>query len=277
LARPEPDRNAVERARLRRWLPVAVAITVLVGLALFVGIARATDNSAYCNSCHEMQPYYAAWTQGGHKHTAQCIDCHVNAGFVPRLTHKFSALGEVWAHVVGTPKFPLSAPATVPDSRCKRCHPSVKPTNMPAGFSHDIHAKQGPCELCHATTGHDVTAGALQAAGVYSLQNAALRAQASTSGAAVAGAGKANIPGHVPVTCSECHDLAATGCAACHKPPHEPRGGCQQCHKPGPKYAFAHPPTRMEGWQRIPCKKCHPVSYTAVNCTCHRGRIPSGD
>ncbi len=147
---------------------------------------------------------------------------------------------------------------------------------MPAGFSHEAHAKAGPCELCHATTGHDVTAEALRAAGVYNAQNAALRAR-STGAVAVANGGKANVAGHPAVECSRCHDMAATGCPACHKPPHEPRGDCQQCHKPGPKFAFAHPATQMEGWQKIPCKKCHPTSYAKVNCTCHPGGVPQED
>ena len=260
----------------RVWVTIGLAVLV-IGLGAFVVVARATDVTTYCRTCHEMRPYYDAWTQGGHKTQAQCIDCHVEFGFFPRLAHKFVALGEVWSHVTGQYAFPLPAPATVPDRRCVRCHPTVTPKGLPASFSHALHAKQGPCEMCHATTGHDVTAQSLQAAGIYSPQNAAARAQAATAVVAVAGAGRANVPGHVTVVCSRCHDMAATGCPACHKPPHEPRGDCQLCHKPGPKFVFAHPPTNMEGWQRIDCKKCHPVTYTQVNCTCHKGQPPTGD
>ena len=216
-----------------------------------------------------MVPFYDAWTQGGHSSHAQCIQCHVNAGFVPRLAHKFPALVEVWSHFVGNTDFPRPAPADVPDGRCTQCHQTVDVKNMPLGFSHDLHAEQGPCQMCHATTGHDVTAQALRAAGVFSATNAALRAQASTTATATVGRGVANLPGHVTVVCSRCHDMAATPCGACHTAPHEARGDCAQCHKPGRSFTFAHPPTRMEGWQKIACTKCHPVSYTQVNCTCH--------
>jgi nitrate/TMAO reductase-like tetraheme cytochrome c subunit len=270
------EKPAPDPATTRRWLIIGVALAV-VALAAFVGVARATDTSNFCNGCHEMTPFYEAWTQGGHKTDAQCIDCHVNAGFFPRLGHKFIALGEVWAHFTGNTDFPRPVPADVPDRRCVKCHPKVNTTALPASFSHEMHAKQGPCQMCHATVGHNVTAEALQAAGIYSPANAALRATVTTTGVAAAGGGKANIPGHVPVACSQCHDMAAMGCPSCHKPPHEPRGNCVLCHAPGPKFAFNHPQTQMPNWQSIPCKKCHPASYTKVYCTCHKGRTPTGD
>jgi hypothetical protein len=267
--------------RLGVWGWVAAgaagALAIIVLLGAFILVARATDATGFCRTCHEMQPYYDAWAQGGHDGHAQCIDCHVNYGFFPRLEHKFVALGEVWVHVFGAKAFPLPRPATVPDSRCVRCHQKVVPKPTQDPFSHELHAKQGPCQLCHATTGHDVTAQALQSAGVYSATNAAARAAVAATGVAAPGRGKADVAGHVTVICSTCHDMAATGCAACHAPPHEPLGDCKLCHRPGLTFTFVHPATRMPGWQRIDCKRCHPDSYTQVNCTCHRGRVPTGD
>jgi nitrate/TMAO reductase-like tetraheme cytochrome c subunit len=274
--KPPSAGGAPARPRyLRRWIIVALA-GVVVALAAYVVVARATDASAFCASCHEMQPYYTAWTQGHHKSGAQCVDCHVDAGFVPRLSHKFVALAEVWTHVVGRPTFPMPTAADVPDSRCMRCHPHVAAKKAAVGFSHALHAKQGRCELCHPTAGHDVTAQALRAAGVYDAVAAARRAR-TTSATAAPGAGKANVPGHLKVSCSECHDLAATGCSACHMPRHEALGDCTRCHQAGARFTFTHGPTGMPNWQKIACPRCHPVSYTQVNCTCHGGRAPKGD
>jgi hypothetical protein len=262
----------------RRWVGAAGAVLV-IGIVAFVASAQATDAPAFCATCHEMKPYYVAWTQGRHRVTAQCVDCHVDAGFFQGLAHKPVALLEVWAHFTGFSGFPMASPPDVPDSRCLRCHPTVKVKGLPATFSHPLHAKQAPCATCHATTGHDVSVQALRAAGIYNADNAALRARAraSTNASATPGAGRANVAGHVAVVCSRCHDMAATGCPACHTPPHEPRGDCLQCHKPGPRFTFAHPPTQMENWQSIACKKCHPVSYRQVNCTCHGSGVPQGD
>ncbi len=267
------ERKPIDR---RRW-SILAAVVLIVGVIAFVAAAQATDASTFCGTCHEMQPYYDAWTQGHHGTSAQCVDCHVDPGFFPRLTHKFNALSEVWAHFTGYSGFPMPAPPVVPDSRCLQCHPTVTVRSLPASFSHDLHAKQGPCEMCHATTGHDVPATSLQAAGVYNAQAAALRAQSTTGAPAVPGAGKADVPGHIAVVCSACHDMAAMGCSACHKAPHEPRGDCGQCHQPGPRFTFAHPQTGMPNWQNIACRQCHPVSYTQVNCTCHGGGAPAGD
>jgi cytochrome c nitrite reductase small subunit len=259
----------------RRWGLIG-AICLVVGIIAFVASAQATDAPTFCGTCHEMQPYYEAWAAGHHKTSAQCVDCHVDDGFIARLAHKPYALPEVWAHFTGYGGFPMASPTVVPDSRCVRCHPTVKLKTPSTRFSHELHAKQGPCQMCHATTGHDVPARALKAAGVYNAQNAALRAQAGAATPAAPGTGKANIPGHIAVSCSECHNMAPMQCQACHTPPHEPRGDCGQCHRPGPRFTFAHPPTQMENWQSIPCRQCHPVSYRQVNCTCHGGGAPRG-
>jgi hypothetical protein len=260
----------------RRWALIAGAVLVVAVIA-FVVSAQATDAPTFCATCHEMKPYYDAWSVGRHKTSAQCVDCHVDAGFFQGLAHKPIALLEVWAHFTGFGGFPMAAPPDVPDRRCVRCHPKVKLKNPSARFSHEIHAKQGPCQMCHPTTGHDVPTAALRAAGVYNAQNAALRAQVGTATPAARGAGKANIPGHIAVSCSECHNMAPMQCQACHTPPHVPRGDCGQCHKAGPKFTFVHPETQMPDWQSIECAKCHPVSYRQVNCTCHGGGVPQGD
>jgi hypothetical protein len=247
----------------------------VLAVAAFFATAQATDSSSFCGVCHEMQPYVAAWTVGRHHGHAECVDCHVDPG-VARYTHKFVALGEVWSHFTGYPGFPLGAPPSVPDSRCLRCHATVTPRGFPPSFSHALHAKQGPCQLCHATTGHDVPAADLQAAGIYNPQAAALRIQTGKV-TAVPGSGRADIPGHVAVVCSDCHVMGALPCSACHAAPHQPRGDCKLCHQPGPKFTFVHPDTQMPNWRNIACQKCHPVSYTQVNCTCHGGGAPRGD
>ena len=117
---------------------VWVAVSVVVLAAVFVGVARATDASAFCRSCHEMGPYYDAWAAGQHGHEGvPCIDCHVNRGFLPRLSHKFVALGEVWSHFFGNTTFPMASPPSMPNSRCLGCHAQVatKPQELLARSS----------------------------------------------------------------------------------------------------------------------------------------------
>lgn len=301
------------RGRARLWLWAAAAL--IVGLAAFIGVARATDASWYCNTCHEMQPYYAAWSAGTHGHEGvQCIDCHVKARFFPRLTHKFVALGEVWSHFFGNRRFPLEVPPEMPNSWCVRCHPNVKTTQK--NFVHELHASKGTCRDCHPTTGHNVTAQALKDAGVF---NPNVKVRPFALKVAIANGGRANIPGHAQVVCSRCHDMKATGCRPCHAPPntkahqvssdcslchkpgrvftfshpgsgvdctpcHEPPAEhpaqakgktCSTCHEPGASWAFSHPSAGEHSWRSFACSKCHSRGYTTAYCSCHGGNPPN--
>ncbi len=258
------------RAALSLWVVLLGLVVILGG---FVGAARATDRSPFCNSCHEMKPYYEAWLKGPHDQKAECVDCHVDAGFGPRMTHKLVALNEIYQHFFGNRLFPLPTPPLVPNSRCQRCHPSVQVKRK--NFSHDLHASKATCQQCHPTTGHDVTAADLKAAGVY---NASVEVTRPAFQVAVVNGGKASIPGHVTVPCSRCHDMAKTGCASCHTPPKEHPAqaagkNCTLCHPAGAKFVFKHPagkPTCAE-CHKVPAVK-HPEIAKGKPCQlCHAG------
>ncbi|TLM84746.1 MAG: hypothetical protein FDZ75_07400, partial [Actinobacteria bacterium] len=222
------------RTRIWLWLIVVAGALALV----FVGAALATDRSAFCATCHEMRPYYDAWSNGQHAGHAECIQCHVDAGLAARFEHKFVALGEVYAHFTGDTSFPRAVPPVVPNRRCASCHPTVR-ANVD-GFPHALHAEKGTCAQCHVDAGHDVTAAALTQAGVYDPNANPARLGGKL---ATVGAGSANLPGHVPVSCSRCHDMRKTPCSACHEPPHKRRGECSTCHATGKTFRFRHPTT----------------------------------
>jgi hypothetical protein len=253
----------MDRALLAKVLAAAIAAFLVAGVA-FAGIATATDQPSFCGAaCHEMGPFHAAWTTGPHK-GVQCVDCHVDDGAVARMGHKVSALREVAAHVRGQSRFPLVETSPIPSERCRRCHSDVR-LDSP-GFSHDQHAARGECVMCHATVGHNVTADALKTAGVY---NASTKQAFDTSKTAIVDGGKADLEGHVKVTCSRCHVMAASACSECHKPPHADRKApCSTCHKPGEKFVFTHPASEQCGTCHTPSKTQH--TWTAGCPTCHQ-------
>lgn len=229
---------------------------LIVALALFVVSALATDRSSFCASCHEMVPYHDAWAVGAHKGRAECIDCHVDPGLANRFAHKFVALQEVYAHFTGDNSFPRVPPPQVPEERCRTCHEKVVPKRAAKAFDHAAHETYEPCQTCHARTGHDVSAAALKAAGIFDPAAAAELARGAVASDAVAvpGRGKANLPGHKDVICTQCHDMAKTGCPACHTPPsedHPKDENCARCHKPGEKFVFSHPTAGAD------CSGCH--------------------
>lgn len=248
---------------------IALILGVSAVLAASLGVARATDQPAFCTAaCHEMGPYHDAWAQGPHA-SVSCIECHVDPGTVPRLAHKAVALKEVWVHFTKQPAFPLEQPSKVPDERCLSCH-TAESANSP-GFDHVDHATRGSCQDCHADGGHKVTAAALASAGVLSGETT----QVATGGTEIArvNAGNANVEGHTPISCSRCHDLEKTGCATCHEQRHDDvsartAGDCTACHSPGTSFDFEHPAVK-DG-----CTSCHDApsehDYSQDCSTCHR-------
>lgn len=303
-ARRPPARRRVRR--LTVWaVVVAAALVALTGSVVY------TDQSSFCPTCHEMEPYYQAWLAGGHASSARCIDCHVDAGIIADLAHKPVALKEVWDHFFGTVRFPM-ATVDVPNSRCLRCHATI--TDKPgAAFSHSFHMKYVTCKDCHTQVGHTVTFASLSAAGVLST-SATIPSGAATGSAITTGATSASAAGHIAVVCQECHDLSKMKCSACHQPPHEYLGECSNCHRPGAAFTFAHPtstdcaachtppaghyttdcvachspdvpfastvfvhPQTHHDYRSRPCATCHPNGYTTAYCTCHHGNPPGGD
>ena len=265
-----PSRRQARSAR-RRGRRVAVWLIgggfALVFLcALFVGVAFYTDQPSFCASCHEMKPYVDAWASGPHN-SHWCVDCHVGQDYPSRLAHKFVALQEVVAHFAGDTKFPRQDAPVVSDARCSACHKTVSVT-VAKGFDHAAHASQGSCQACHADSGHNVTPAALTAANVF---NPAVVRIPLGSAIATVGAGSADVPGHVQVVCTNCHDLKKTGCKSCHTPNHTPRGDCQLCHAAGVKWVFTHPTqANCQLCHKLPSNHFKPASGSLPGCTtCH--------
>jgi len=239
-------------------MAVWAAVVTLV-LAVLVASLFYTERSSFCSTCHEMEPYHRAWIAGSHSGHAECVDCHVDAGWVAHLAHKPIALKEVWDHFFTVNRFPRYA-VDVPDSRCVRCHPTV-PDKIGALFSHRLHEKKGSCQECHAQTGHAVTLASLAAAGV-------LKSQVATP--APGGMRPSIAAGHKKVICQGCHDQARMRCSACHQSPHENRGECSDCHVTGLKFVAGHP-------HRTDCASCHtaPTRHFGAKCaSCHTPTVP---
>lgn len=237
----------------KRWLMWTVLGGVFLLLAA-MATSVATDRSSFCPTCHEMRPYHDAWADGSHKDT-DCVQCHVDSGFVARIASKPIVLKEVWSHFTGDTSFPRQVPARVPDSRCTPCHEQVVVKGAPGAFDHKIHETYGDCQYCHGTTGHAVPAEKLAEAGIYDAASDAARSQtASELGKAAApDGGEANLKDHPDITCSRCHDLAKTGCKSCHDAPetdHYAGKGCSTCHPSGKKWVFVHPASQE-------CAECH--------------------
>jgi nitrate/TMAO reductase-like tetraheme cytochrome c subunit len=252
---------------------VSVVGGAVVALVVAGGI-MATDQPRFCNSCHEMGPFYGAWQHGPHKDLA-CVECHVDPGVVAHATHKIVALKEVFVHAVGDPEFPLASKRAIPDSRCTRCHTSL-PDRTKNAFEHASHRSKS-CADCHTEVGHSVTVASLAAAGVYAGGGSpGIVAQT----VAFVGAGT-TLKQHPRVTCSGCHKMSEVECGTCHKLPAghfrpSTMPSCTLCHRSGgASWAASHPvaaadcalchdaPTGAKHPTGIQCVNCHPQVGTS--------------
>lgn len=257
-----------------------LTIALLVGIVAFIPTAILTDRSTFCITCHDMKPFYDAWTQGAHNEVP-CVECHVAQGVPNRMLHKFVALKEVYAELFTDPTFPKYN-AQVPDDRCLRCHAGLD-TKKVGKFDHKQHRSRGvACQTCHASTGHKVSFAALAANGILNEANAPTGMTYLGQQFQASGAEKASVlKGHKPVPCSNCHDQANLECSFCHTPPANHFGtNCRQCHRSNIAFErtiFKHPSAGEHNYRRIACVKCHPDGSAKVYCSCHKGNPPKGD
>ena len=90
---------------------------ILIGLLLFVaGIVftglfnvglSATNEMAFCTSCHSMKINLEEYKETVHYQNASgvratCSDCHVPKAFVPKMVAKVIAAKDVWHEILGT-------------------------------------------------------------------------------------------------------------------------------------------------------------------------------
>lgn len=91
-------------ARFRRLILrlLAVAATfVLVFVLLTASAAWYTSRSEFCDSCHNMEPYYASWERSAH-HDVKCVECHMTPGFGGKIRGKMQGLVQLTKYVTKT-------------------------------------------------------------------------------------------------------------------------------------------------------------------------------
>lgn len=166
------------------WKVIIVAAAALI--ASLAGTIAYTERPSFCQSCHEMRPYYTSWAESSHK-DANCLACHADEGLVGLLRVKAKGATEVVKHFTNTYSTPIRG--EVPSYRCESCHNEpqkiVETTDL--RIPHDTHLSAGlECTTCHGGVVH---------------------------GEQGQGASKPSMD-----TCATCHDVEAQDkCTTCHK------------------------------------------------------------
>jgi cytochrome c nitrite reductase small subunit len=217
----------------RRWviaLSILGGVIVILIIAAFV-TAHFTSASSFCDSCHEMDPYYLSWHASSHN-GVECRQCHIPPGAIPYIETKLGSFREIYVHFSSHPDAPLAVTREIPNSNCLACHnPPPDPSLPTVNFKHAGHANLD-CISCHIRFVHTTV----------------------------------NPPEYVDPaamsSCFKCHNgsIAPNNCSYCHTPPHEARGECSTCHDQqswtgdGPAN---HPFPRTGAHADLTCKDCH--------------------
>ncbi len=183
----EGSRPGVFR-RVWKYLANAVLLTgIVLGVVLWGGFnwaMEATNNEAFCISCHEMKNnVYEEYTETIHYMNrsgvrATCADCHVPKEWIHKVVRKIQASRELYHKVMGTistrekflerrPELALrvwkSMKAT--DSReCRNCHGEMymdfeKQTERAAERHEEAFDKGMTCIDCHKGIAHQLPRG----------------------------------------------------------------------------------------------------------------------
>jgi len=150
-------------ARFRRLVLRLLAIAATFFLVFTVLTATAawyTSRSEFCDSCHNMEPYYASWERSAH-HDVKCVECHITPGFGGKIRGKMQGLVQLTKYVTKT-EGPRPH-AQIPDLTCMRagCHEQRLLTGRVdfrgLSFDHKPHiADEGSrglhlrCTSCHS-------------------------------------------------------------------------------------------------------------------------------
>jgi cytochrome c nitrite reductase small subunit len=141
---------------------VAVVFGCLVGLLLGVGLFTfgyakglsylSTDPRA-CVNCHVMNEQYEAWLKSGHRHVANCVDCHLPheglAKYLAKADHGFRHSAAFTLQNFKEPIEITPKDLAMVQVNCLRCH---------GAFLHAVsespRRQELDCMHCHAGAGH---------------------------------------------------------------------------------------------------------------------------
>lgn len=140
-----------ERFFNKKAIIIAAVTIIVIGAGAGAGLVKASDNPAFCQTCHIMQKYYDSWHAGdllAKKHAdadLKCHDCHDSSITVQAK--------EGIKFITGNYKDPLDQ-RKMPREFCLKCHDdfdAVKAkTNFEESNPHDSHKGEQDCYLCHS-------------------------------------------------------------------------------------------------------------------------------
>ncbi|MEN6460988.1 MAG: cytochrome c3 family protein [Syntrophomonas sp.] len=146
----QADKSGWKKIFTKKVIIIVIALVLVVGAGAGVGLVKASDNPAFCSTCHIMKPYYQSWHSSNllaNKHAdadVKCHDCHESSISIQAE--------EGIKFVTGDYKTPLDK-RKFSREFCLRCHDFDKvkaKTNFDESNPHDSHNGEQNCNLCHS-------------------------------------------------------------------------------------------------------------------------------
>lgn len=197
---------------------------LISGLLILLGAGSATAvkltmSPQFCSSCHEMTPEYRTWQVTSHSNV-QCTKCHIEPGLVNLITHKVSAVKELYFHFTDSYDRPIAMGHQIENYVCEQCHSPQNRNFTVSGdliIPHDRHSEKGiKCVSCHSGVAHGdiasrgvTTQGKLEDLGKWTIADG----QQQTSGKYARPKMNACIECHtskkITIKCEACHTSIA--------------------------------------------------------------------
>lgn len=194
-----------------RFLTFALLFIVIAFFGTY-GTLKATSTNEFCASCHSVAPQVYTFEASSHS-SIQCIDCHIEPGFVSYMHAKVDGLKELYVQVTNTQPPILHSPKPIANVVCEQCHNMNNREETTTGdliMDHRIHNEEGvSCVTCHDGVAH----------GKVVQQGAAYKTDWERW---TADLGKYIMDGPLvspqKKVCMDCHELknAPLDCASCH-------------------------------------------------------------
>ena len=130
----------------RRRIGLVIAGILICVAGMGITVATVTNRPGFCNSCHEMSPYFTSWAKSEHRKVS-CLDCHLEPGWKGYVKGKVAASKYVIKHFTDANSIELSR--EVKEGSCSRagCHTFPETGKV----DHKVIAKMEPsCTACHA-------------------------------------------------------------------------------------------------------------------------------
>lgn len=142
----------------KQSLLILMIVFIVIGAGIGGAVLKASENPAFCASCHIMEPYYESWYDSeshllASRHATEDVDCH--QCHEPTIA---TQLNELFLFVTKQYKVPLEKRDFDRDF-CFECHTenggattweeAILATDYAESNPHDSHNGLLECNVCH--------------------------------------------------------------------------------------------------------------------------------